>query len=53
MHLRTKKAIKEELGPSPIVRLFFDNWKAYNNTLEILRNFHSAYPEIPCWPPIA
>ena len=42
-----EKAIKEELGPSPIVRLFFDNWKAYNNTLEILRNFHSAYPEIP------
>lgn len=41
------KAITHKLGPSPIVRLFFDDWKAYNNSLNTLRKFHKAHPEIP------
>ena len=41
------RAITHKMGPDPIVRLFFDDWKAYNSTLDKLRKFHSAYPTIP------
>ena len=41
------RAITHGLGPSPIVRLFFDDWKAYNSTLEKLRQFHRAHPDVP------
>jgi len=41
------RAITHGLGPSPIVRLFFDDWKAYNESLEKLRTFHNKNPEIP------
>jgi hypothetical protein len=41
------RAITHKMGPDPIVRLFFDDWKAYNSTLDKLRKFHSVYPTIP------
>jgi glyoxylase-like metal-dependent hydrolase (beta-lactamase superfamily II) len=41
------RAITHGLGPAPIVRLFFDDWKAYNTTLNKLRQFHRNHPEIP------
>jgi glyoxylase-like metal-dependent hydrolase (beta-lactamase superfamily II) len=41
------RAITHKMGPDPIVRLFFDDWKAYNSTLDKLRKFHKAYPTIP------
>jgi hypothetical protein len=41
------RAITHKMGPDPIVRLFFDDWKAYNSTLNRLRKFHKEYPTIP------
>ncbi len=41
------RAITNNLGPNPIVRLFFDDWKAYNETLKKLQIFHESNPEIP------
>ena len=41
------KAITENRTPHPIVRLFFDDWKAYHETLDKLQAFHSVYPSIP------
>ena len=41
------RAITHNLGPNPIVRLFFDDWKAYNENLKKLRIFHKSNPEIP------
>lgn len=41
------RAVSHNLGPNPIVRLFFDDWEAYNNTLNKLQIFHKRYPEIP------
>ena len=41
------KAITEGRTPHPIVRLFFDDWKAYHRTLDKLRAFHAAHPEVP------
>jgi len=41
------RAITNNLGPNPIVRLFFDDWKAYNETLKRLQAFHESNPEIP------
>ena len=41
------RAITHKMGPDPIVRLFFDNWKDYNTTLNKLRKFHKAHPTVP------
>ena len=41
------KAITEGRTPHPIVRLFFDDWKAYHRTLDKLRAFHAAHPDVP------
>ena len=41
------KAITENRTPHPIVRLFFDDWQAYHKTLDRLRAFHRAHPEVP------
>lgn len=41
------KALTEGRTPNPIVRLFFDDWKAYHETLDKLRVFSSAHPSVP------
>ena len=41
------RAITHKMGPDPIVRLFFDDWKAYHTTLDKLREFHKTHPTIP------
>ena len=41
------RAITHKMGPDPIVRLFFDDWNAYNSTLDKLRKFSQTHPTIP------
>lgn len=41
------KAITEDRTPHPIVRLFFDDWQAYHQTLATLRSFQKANPDTP------
>ncbi len=41
------RAVSEGALPHPIVRLFFDDWSAYQATLVRLRKFHEASPDVP------
>ena len=41
------RAVTERKEPNPIVRVFFDDMKAYAETLERLRTFHTNHPTIP------
>ena len=41
------KALTEHLTPHPIVRLFFDDWKAYHETLSKLGAFRTVHPSVP------
>ena len=41
------KAITEGRTPHPVVRLFFDDWSAYHQTLDKLRSFHKAHSDVP------
>lgn len=37
-------AVYQNILPSPVVRLFFDDWKAYKTTLVQLQRYHQAHP---------
>ena len=36
--------------PNPIVRLFFDSWSDYKQSLKRIHNFHKANPNVPIIP---
>ena len=44
------KAITEDKLPSPIVRLFFDSWKDYKQSIAKLKTFHSKYQSVKIVP---
>jgi glyoxylase-like metal-dependent hydrolase (beta-lactamase superfamily II) len=41
---------KENLRPNPIVRLFFDDWAAYQHTLTQLHQYYLNHPEVQMIP---
>ena len=41
------KALTENRTPHPIVRLFFDDWRAYHASLSKLHAFRAAHPSVP------
>ena len=41
------RAVTEGLVPNPIVRVFFEDMKAYAQTLATLKQFHETHPDIP------
>jgi glyoxylase-like metal-dependent hydrolase (beta-lactamase superfamily II) len=40
------RAVTDMVLPSPVVRLFFDSWKAYTSTLRKLHEFHQLFPDV-------
>jgi glyoxylase-like metal-dependent hydrolase (beta-lactamase superfamily II) len=45
-----ERAYQQLALPHPIVKLFFDSWTAYKNTIYKLRAFHQKYPEVKIMP---
>ena len=41
-----KRAFKEGKLPNSIVRLFFDSWKDYKDSLEKLISYHKKFPDV-------
>ena len=41
------RAVTEGLVPNPIVRVFFEDMKAYAQTLAMLKEFHETHPDVP------
>ena len=41
-----ERAYKKGKLPNPIVRLFFDSWKDYRDSLKKVTFFHKKYPEV-------
>jgi glyoxylase-like metal-dependent hydrolase (beta-lactamase superfamily II) len=41
-----KRAYQQAMLPNPIVRLFFDSWKDYKESLAKLSRYHDQFPEV-------
>ena len=41
-----ERAYKEGKLPNSIVRLFFDSWKDYKDSLEKVRSYHKKFPDV-------
>lgn len=41
-----KRAYKENKLPNPIVRLFFDSWNDYIDSLDKICQYHQSFPEV-------